>query len=156
LCRSHIALDIHDYIANLSVRFEEARCFLYLFKRERARDDWFQLARRESVCDESFCTLESSFVVRDLSIADNVKLLLSTVNCCESLIVFMPLPRTDRHTSKQTRSVPVRTWCRDLVSSRDHIAGENYRVTVGREYDADPGMTVSDDPEAGVQPSAGG
>src|SRR5262252_8984730 len=60
--------DIDDYLANLSVGFEEARRFLDLFKRERARDDWLQLPRREPLGDESFCTLESSFVVRDLSI----------------------------------------------------------------------------------------
>lgn len=35
--------DIDDYLANLSVRFEEARRFLDLFKSERARDDWLQL-----------------------------------------------------------------------------------------------------------------
>ena len=31
--------DIHDYLANLSVGFEEARSFVDLFKRERACDN---------------------------------------------------------------------------------------------------------------------
>src|SRR5215472_121430 len=60
--------DIDDYLANLSVGFEEARRFLDLFKRERARDDWPQLPRSEPHCDESFCALEGSFVVRDLPV----------------------------------------------------------------------------------------
>src|SRR5215471_21164949 len=66
--RKQFQSDIDDYLPNLSVGFEEARRFLDLFKRERARDDWLQLPRREPLGDESFCTLESSVVVRDLSI----------------------------------------------------------------------------------------
>jgi hypothetical protein len=37
--RKHFRSAIDDYLANLSVGFEEARRFLYLFKRERACDD---------------------------------------------------------------------------------------------------------------------
>jgi len=66
--RSGSHSDSDNYLANLSVGLEEARRFLDLFKRERARDDWLQLPRREPLSDESLCTLESIFVVRDLSI----------------------------------------------------------------------------------------
>jgi len=49
--------DIHDYLANLSVGFEEARRFLDLFKRKRACDDGLQLPRSEPAGNEGFCTL---------------------------------------------------------------------------------------------------
>lgn len=60
--------DIDDNLANLSVRFEEARRFLDLFKRERARDNRLQLPRSEPHIDEGYCPLQGSFVVRDLPV----------------------------------------------------------------------------------------
>src|SRR6516162_3116950 len=60
--------DIDDYLANLSVGFEEARRFLDLFKREPACDDGLQLPRSEPAGNECFCTFQGSVVVRDLSI----------------------------------------------------------------------------------------
>ena len=55
--RKHFRSDIDDYLANLRVGFEEARRFLDLFKRERARDDWLQLPRSEPAGNECFYTL---------------------------------------------------------------------------------------------------
>ena len=40
--------DIDDYLANLSIGFEESRRFLDLFKRESACDDGFQLPRKRA------------------------------------------------------------------------------------------------------------
>ena len=55
--RKHFRSDIDDYLANLSVGFEEARRFLDLFKRERACNDGLQLPRGEPARNECFCTL---------------------------------------------------------------------------------------------------
>src|SRR5215472_12955509 len=57
IARVRVQSDIYDYLADLSVGFEETRRLLDLFKRERACDDGLQLSRSEPAGDECFCTL---------------------------------------------------------------------------------------------------